>query len=1088
MNPGEPGSASIGSVFERALTQNFPMRLGLLLVTDPTADYDNEDYVPTVDATSAAVKIARVLFYFTENHSTHAVLNFLTTLEYYVVSNPNRKPVQMLESVFKQTTSMQGGAKMTLSQVLASTAWDEKILESNRAALELGITSLPVAFFNGYPITAQPDTIFNAVIQEYFNQLPAVQSLLQQNQLREGQDYYDFFVSDPAALDRFNPYVVSTGVEKYTWLVPAVGETEYLAAVPYMEGTQGVGALKIATHLFCSMPDSDPRKGLEAVKYLETEHANHNNFFSRIGFLNNREISTQLSEVEFGAQFRISRALWAVMRCNTLGSKVLKFSRQILEAKQGGLLTSDAAVEQIAQQLNLPTKFFEIFKDISATRTILQSQQKICSQKFAFPPNSTGIVSNGRLIALPTEAHFLRADWKLLTHVESQRASQLFQLISQATWPEIDDTSSSSRDPASDALMGVVSILGKELESNVQKFKLPDGAALSFTLTPVSGHVVPALQLTLIVDPLSVLGQKIIPILKSLRKLFDLEIRVILNPQPLSILPLKNYYRYQFGSLPADLQEQTLDSFTSQQKREFSPYARFSLDGVSDERVMTMHLEVPQAWLISPLQSLHDLDNIRMGDVQAAGGLYAQFELQHLVQEGNCYDLNGQPPRGLELLMRPLQNTQKSDADHVTAVELLRAQDTVVMANLGYWQLKSNPGLWSLGIKPNTRSADIYEIRDSLAVDHVTRQSFVFVDSFALTHFPLRVAKRVGKEYVDLLAEEDFNEGHEKILENSWDNSWSNMFGFGSQPNAARVTHQNHNETIHVFSLASGHLYERFLRIMFLSVTKQTKNPVKFWLLANFLSPQFQDSLPVLSAHYGFSYELVTYKWPVWLPRQTEKQRIIWAYKILFLDVLFPLDLQKVIYVDADQVVHTDLLELWNMDLQGAPYAYTPFCNKPNDNPDTRGFRFWAGGFWENHLRGLPYHISALYVVDLKQFRRQASGDTIRATYAGLVQDPNSLANLDQDLPNYLQHQVKIFSLPQEWLWCETWCAQSLKEKAKTIDLCNNPLTKRPKLESAVAILNGEWTDLDNEIKNVLEREKEQKKKIQQQPQESQDD
>lgn len=34
---------------------------------------------------------------------------------------------------------------------------------------------------------------------------------------------------------------------------------------------------------------------------------------------------------------------------------------------------------------------------------------------------------------------------------------------------------------------------------------------------------------------------------------------------------------------------------------------------------------------------------------------------------------------------------------------------------------------------------------------------------------------------------------------------------------------------------------------------------------------------------------------------------MIWGYKILFLDVLFPLDLDKVIFVDADQV-H---LQLW---------------------------------------------------------------------------------------------------------------------------------------------------------------------------------
>ena len=49
---------------------------------------------------------------------------------------------------------------------------------------------------------------------------------------------------------------------------------------------------------------------------------------------------------------------------------------------------------------------------------------------------------------------------------------------------------------------------------------------------------------------------------------------------------------------------------------------------------------------------------------------------------------------------------------------------------------------------------------------------------------------------------------------------------------------------------------------------------------------------------------------------QTDKQRIIWAYKILFLDVLFPLNLRKVIFVDSDQIIRADFAELWYMDLQ----------------------------------------------------------------------------------------------------------------------------------------------------------------------------
>lgn len=57
----------------------------------------------------------------------------------------------------------------------------------------------------------------------------------------------------------------------------------------------------------------------------------------------------------------------------------------------------------------------------------------------------------------------------------------------------------------------------------------------------------------------------------------------------------------------------------------------------------------------------------------------------------------------------------------------------------------------------------------------------------------------------------------------------------------------------------------------------------------------------------------------------------------------------------------------WGADVgQGAPYGYTPFCD---NNKEMDGFRFWRTGFWKSHLRGKPYHISALYVIDLVRFR-----------------------------------------------------------------------------------------------------------------------
>ena len=55
---------------------------------------------------------------------------------------------------------------------------------------------------------------------------------------------------------------------------------------------------------------------------------------------------------------------------------------------------------------------------------------------------------------------------------------------------------------------------------------------------------------------------------------------------------------------------------------------------------------------------------------------------------------------------------------------------------------------------------------------------------------------------------------------------------------------------------------------------------------------------------------------------------------------------------------------------------------------------------------------SNAYTLLLRSCRQVAAGDQLRIVYDQLSKDPHSLSNLDQDLPNYAQHQVPIFSLP----------------------------------------------------------------------------
>lgn len=64
----------------------------------------------------------------------------------------------------------------------------------------------------------------------------------------------------------------------------------------------------------------------------------------------------------------------------------------------------------------------------------------------------------------------------------------------------------------------------------------------------------------------------------------------------------------------------------------------------------------------------------------------------------------------------------------------------------------------------------------------------------------------------------------------------------GSSAALAEAEAHEDNSKIHIFSVASGHLYERFLKIMVLSVLRNTKTPAKFWFISNYMSPKCAES------------------------------------------------------------------------------------------------------------------------------------------------------------------------------------------------------------------------------------------------------
>ncbi|ODV78429.1 glycosyltransferase family 24 protein [Suhomyces tanzawaensis NRRL Y-17324] len=520
----------------------------------------------------------------------------------------------------------------------------------------------------------------------------------------------------------------------------------------------------------------------------------------------------------------------------------------------------------------------------------------------------------------------------------------------------------------------------------------------------------PELEFLLIIDPLDDYSQKVVSIINSVKDFPFVSTRILLQPREdeNESVRIKRFYK---GVYPRAIPE-----FDDKGKWISENTAQFF--NLPTSEIFTVELDTPQKWITVTKDSPEgvDLDNIKFDNLDESL-IHGVYELKNILIEGYARDVKtAAPSTGVAL--------EISQGDAVA--------DTQVMSSMGYFQLPSGPGTWRFRIK-NGGVGDQFELLSA------TESKFV-MNNVGLESVNISVFDLKGKTIYPRLQKTE-----KKVNRES--------------------TNNKKHADINIFTIASGHLYERFLSIMTASVRKHTDHLVKFWIIENFISANLKQLLPHLAEKYQFEYELITYKWPSFLRAQREKQRTIWGYKMLFLDVLFPQDLDKVIFVDADQIVRTDMMELVTMDLEGAPYGFTPMCDS-RDEMD--GFRFWKQGYWSEVLGSdLKYHISALYVVDLRRFREINAGDLLRSHYQKLSLDPNSLANLDQDLPNNLQRKIPIFSLPQDWLWCETWCSDATMATAKTIDLCNNPLTKENKLERARRLIP-EWEAYDAEIAQVL--------------------
>ncbi|XP_036712981.1 UDP-glucose:glycoprotein glucosyltransferase 1 isoform X2 [Balaenoptera musculus] len=1022
VDPAHESTAELVNTAEMFLSNHIPLRLGLIFVVDDSEDVDGMQ--------DAGVAILRAYNYVAQEVDDYHAFQTLTHI-YNKVRTGEKVKVEHVVSVLEKKYPY-----VEVNSILGiDSAYDQNRKEARGYYEQTGVGPLPVVLLNGMPFEKEqlgPDELETITVHKILETTTFFQRAVYLGELSHDQDVVEYIMNQPNVVPRINSRILTAEREyldltatnnffvddyaRFT-VLDSQGRTAAIANSMNYLTKKDDSFIRPVTFWIVGDFDSPPGRQLlyDAIKHQKSS----NNV--RVSMINNpsEDISYEKTQV--------SRAIWAALQTQTSNS-AKNFITKMAKEETAEALAAGADIGEFS----VGGMDFSLFKEVfeSSKMDFILSHAMYCRDVLKLKKGQRAVISNGRIIGpLEDSELFNQDDFHLLENIILKTSGQKIKSHIQQLRVE--------EDVASDLVMKVDALLSAQPKGDARiEYQFFEDRHSAIKLRPKEGETY--FDVVAIVDPVTREAQRLAPLLLVLTQLINMNLRVFMNCQSkLSDMPLKSFYRYV---LEAEI------SFTSDNSFAKGPIAKF-LD-MPQSPLFTLNLNTPESWMVESVRTPYDLDNIYLEEVDSI--VAAEYELEYLLLEGHCYDVTtGQPPRGLQF-------TLGTSAKPVIV-------DTIVMANLGYFQLKANPGAWILRLRKG-RSEDIYRIYSHDGTDSPPDADEVVV---VLNNFKSKIIKVKVQKKADMVNEDLLSDGTNENESGFWD---SFKWGFTGGQKTEEVK-QEKDDIINIFSVASGHLYERFLRIMMLSVLKNTKTPVKFWFLKNYLSPTFKEFIPYMANKYSFQYELVQYKWPRWLHQQTEKQRIIWGYKILFLDVLFPLVVDKFLFVDADQIVRTDLKELRDFNLDGAPYGYTPFCDSRREMD---GYRFWKSGYWASHLSGRKYHISALYVVDLKKFRKIAAGDRLRGQYQGLSQDPNSLSNLDQDLPNNMIHQVPIKSLPQEWLWCETWCDDASKKRAKTIDLCNNPMTKEPKLEAAVRIVP-EWQDYDQEIKQLQTRFQEEK-------------
>ena len=544
--------------------------------------------------------------------------------------------------------------------------FDKQFADAEAFTASLGVTTLPSLFVNGQ-LYAGDATIIQQLPYTLREQYPVLVNEVRAARITDDDEVQQAFCEQPATRSRILPQLESAETWAAPWMPTLVKSVPHDDSHYVTPAESGVSA-----NTLWAVVDADSTLGLQLLA-ATLEHAHKSEDTRAAVFVNSATSPVSQQAAVFKA----------LLGCSGVdASEVLAATEAAIGAALTGSSDEDALLGALSAELRATADKCLKQKPRDQAMQAVREDAAFVGRELQMEGQKSALLLNGAWYVPKATAPLFAADIASLEKSEARSARALELLRGLADWKGWEKEGAGV---LSDKVASVAALLPK----NDQLFALPPELSTEYTLVQ-GGNPDALVHAEAIVNPLTTTANMLATIMHVLSEKLggDFAYKVLLLPELENAnegeLPLNKYYRY---ALSGDV------SFEDDGAQTIGAGAIFTQ--LPSTPILTLGMHTLNSWMISPETAIYDLDNIVLADLGKASTLYAEYGLRHLLAQGSCvshtnstegeeggYAMEG-VASGLELLLG-----ENKLNPHVA--------DTVVMENLGYFQLRANPGIWYL--------------------------------------------------------------------------------------------------------------------------------------------------------------------------------------------------------------------------------------------------------------------------------------------------------------------------------------------------------------------------------------------------------